>query len=161
MRRRARKRSIDNSVKAVSSIRYQLSSLLYTNGVLLYLRWIGSNPSLKCWSYIDESVQERRNSGALSHRYREYILFFIDYIIVIELMVVNASNVFNWLRPRQDGWLRADSIFTCVFLNKTVFTLIRISLKPVPKWPSDTFLFPKSLNQPFTFSENWGKVSAT
>ena len=32
--------------------------------------------------------------------------------------MVNASNMFHWLRPMQDGWLCADDIFRCALFNK-------------------------------------------
>ena len=94
-----------------------------------------------------------RVSCSITHRYREYV-FFTDYITVIGLMLVNALNVFHWLRPRQDGFLCADDIFRCAVFNENVLTLIRISLKLFPKWPSEKFVFLKNLNQSFSFSEN-------
>ena len=41
----------------------------------------------------------------------------------------------NILRPRQNGRRFADDTFKCIFLNKTVRILIKISLKFVPKGP--------------------------
>ena len=44
-------------------------------------------------------------------------------------------NYFNTLRPRQNGRHSADDIITCIFLNKNIWILIKISLKFVPKGP--------------------------
>ena len=41
----------------------------------------------------------------------------------------------NSLRPRQNGRHFADDIFKCIFLNETIWTPIKISLKFVPKGP--------------------------
>ena len=78
-------------------------------------------------------MQERRNSSALVMELRLsctnpsisgiYVLF-TDYSTVFELIMVSASEVFNWLRPRQDGCLCADSIFRRAFFNESFFTLI-------------------------------------
>ena len=39
----------------------------------------------------------------------------------------------NTLRPRQNGRLFADDIFTCIFLNENVWISIKISLKFLPE----------------------------
>ena len=39
----------------------------------------------------------------------------------------------NTLRPRQDGSRLPDDIFKCIFFNKNVLLLVKISLKFVPK----------------------------
>ena len=44
---------------------------------------------------------------------------------------------FNTLRPRQNGRNFANDAFKCIFLNENVRILIRISLKLVPKGPSN------------------------
>ena len=41
----------------------------------------------------------------------------------------------NTLRPRQNGCRFADDTFKCIFLNKNIRILIKISLKFVPKGP--------------------------
>ena len=41
----------------------------------------------------------------------------------------------NTLRPRQNGRHFPDDILKCIFLNKNVWILIKISLKFVPKVP--------------------------
>ena len=43
----------------------------------------------------------------------------------------------NTLRPRQNERHFADDIFTCIFLNETVWISIKISLKFVPQGPID------------------------
>ena len=43
----------------------------------------------------------------------------------------------NTLRPRQNGRHFADSIFKCIVLNENVWIPIKISLKFVPKGPSN------------------------
>ena len=44
-------------------------------------------------------------------------------------------ELFNTLRPRQDGRHYPDDIFKCIFLNENVWISIEISLKFVPKGP--------------------------
>ena len=43
------------------------------------------------------------------------------------------AEVFNTLRPRQNGRHFADDLFKCIFLNENVWIPIEISLKFVPK----------------------------
>ena len=45
--------------------------------------------------------------------------------------------LFNTLRPRQDGCCLPDDIFKCIFFNENVLILVKISLKFVPKVPSN------------------------
>ena len=45
------------------------------------------------------------------------------------------SELFNTLRPRQDGRHFPDDIFKCILLNENVWILNKISLKFVPKGP--------------------------
>ena len=47
---------------------------------------------------------------------------------------------FNSLRPRQNGRNFQDDIFKCLFLNENVWIPIKISLKFVPKGPSNKIL---------------------
>ena len=49
----------------------------------------------------------------------------------------NSIQVFNTLRPRQDGRHFADDIFTCNFVNENCCILIEFSLKYVRKGPID------------------------
>ena len=55
--------------------------------------------------------------------------------------MINGSNqqiviqLFNTLRPRQNGRHFADDIFKCIFLNENVWIPIKISMKFVPKGP--------------------------
>ena len=49
----------------------------------------------------------------------------------------NKSKRFNTLRPRQNGRHSADDILKCIFLNENVWILIKISLKFVPRDPSN------------------------
>ena len=44
-------------------------------------------------------------------------------------------SAFNSLRPRQNRRHFADDIFKCIFFNETIWILIKISLKFVPKGP--------------------------
>ena len=48
---------------------------------------------------------------------------------------LHALVYFNTLRPRQNGCHFADDIFKCIFLNENIWTLIKISLKFVPRVP--------------------------
>ena len=45
---------------------------------------------------------------------------------------VITYNIFNTLRPTQNGWHLADDIFKCIFLNENTSISINISLKFVP-----------------------------
>ena len=45
------------------------------------------------------------------------------------------TNMFNSLRPRQNGRHFADDIFIYIFLNENIWISIKISLKFVPKGP--------------------------
>ena len=47
------------------------------------------------------------------------------------------SDVFNTLRPRQDGRHFADDIFTCIFFNGNCCILMKFSLKYIRKGPID------------------------
>ena len=47
------------------------------------------------------------------------------------------SHNVNTLRPRQHGRHFADDIFKCIFLNENVWIPIEISLKFVPKCPTN------------------------
>ena len=71
---------------------------------------------------------------------RHNITFFNEHSSLhshIMSMVPNTaacgSHTINTLRPRQNGCLFADDIFTCIFLNEKVWISINISLKFVPK----------------------------
>ena len=44
-----------------------------------------------------------------------------------------GKDLFNTLRPRQDGLHFPDDIFNCIFLNENVLISIKISLKFIPK----------------------------
>ena len=46
-----------------------------------------------------------------------------------------SPDLFNTLRPRQNGRHFPDDIFKCIFLNENVWIPIKISLKFVPKGP--------------------------
>ena len=43
-------------------------------------------------------------------------------------------TIFNTLRPRQNGRHFADDTFKCIFLNKNIWILLKISPKSVPKF---------------------------
>ena len=49
--------------------------------------------------------------------------------------IMHDSMAINRLRPGQNGRHFADDIFKCMYLNENVWTLIKISLKFVPKGP--------------------------
>ena len=49
----------------------------------------------------------------------------------------NMPELFNTLRPRQNGRHFADDILKCVSLNENAWIPIEISLKFVPKGPID------------------------
>ena len=41
------------------------------------------------------------------------------------------------MKPEQNGWHFADSIFKCIFLNEKFYILIKILWKFVPKDPTN------------------------
>ena len=47
----------------------------------------------------------------------------------------NIKQVFNTLRPRQDGCRIPGNIFKCIFFNENISIWIKISMKFVPKGP--------------------------
>ena len=47
------------------------------------------------------------------------------------------DNFINSSPPGQNGLHFADNIFRCIFMNEKIYTLIKISLKFVPKGPID------------------------
>ena len=51
--------------------------------------------------------------------------------------MVSEMEVFNSMRPRQNGRNFADDIFKCIFESEIVWFSIEISLKFVPKGPID------------------------
>ena len=59
----------------------------------------------------------------------------IDAPLSMEMYTASGGEIsaFNTLRPRQNGRHFADDIFNSIFLNKNVWTPIKISLKFVPK----------------------------
>ena len=54
---------------------------------------------------------------------------------LVWLYFVDSYFLFNSLRPRQNGRHFPDDIFKCIFLNESIWILIEISLKFVPKGP--------------------------
>ena len=48
---------------------------------------------------------------------------------------MSVRNIFNSLRPRQNGRHFPDDILKCILLNENIWILIEISLKFVPKGP--------------------------
>ena len=42
------------------------------------------------------------------------------------------ADIFNTLRPRQNGHHFADDIFKCIFLNENVWITIKVLLKYIP-----------------------------
>ena len=59
-----------------------------------------------------------------------------DDLTHMDLSVISTPpNLFNTLRPRQNGRHLADDILKCIFLNENVWVSIKISLKFVPKGP--------------------------
>ena len=50
---------------------------------------------------------------------------------------INRLEWVNTLRPRQNGHHFTDDIFKCTFMNENVWLMIKISLKFVPKCPTN------------------------
>ena len=69
------------------------------------------------------------------------IFLSLNMIRIIDLWfkpIVNVSSfLINTLRPRQNGRFLPDDILKWIFLNENVWILIRISLKFVPRGPSN------------------------
>ena len=47
--------------------------------------------------------------------------------------IITSCDLFNALRPRQNGRHFAVNLFKCIFFNENVWLLLKISLKFVPK----------------------------
>ena len=62
---------------------------------------------------------------------------YIYKLSVLSMEPFACCIVFNSSPPGQNGCHFADDIFRCVFVNKKVRILIKISLKFVPKGPID------------------------
>ena len=57
----------------------------------------------------------------------------IWYCLYIPDIIYSPNDIFNTLRPRQNGRYSADDIFKCIFLNENAWISLKISLKFVPK----------------------------
>ena len=59
------------------------------------------------------------------------------YLLILQRVPGECVDIlpYNTLRPRQNGRHFPDDIFKCIFVNENVWTLIKISLKVVPKGP--------------------------
>ena len=97
----------------------------------------------------------RQISIPLGGRYRQVSLYWVndlaflsrhcpglDWLILYHPFLIKALprprltyNLFNTLRPRQNGRHFPDDIFIYIFLNENVWISIKISLKFVPKGP--------------------------
>ena len=55
-------------------------------------------------------------------------------ILYVNILYI-YTDLFNTLRPRQNGRHFADDIFKCIFLNENNWIPVKISLKFVPKGP--------------------------
>ena len=93
---------------------------------------LGQNHGCRCLGSLYNVV--------ISSHAPDYITFFNEHSprhTHITSMVPNTaacgSYTINTLRPRQNGGLCANDIFTCIFLNEKVWISINISLKSVPK----------------------------
>ena len=62
-----------------------------------------------------------------------------------------SDDLFNTLRPRQNGRHFPDDIFKCIFMNENVWISIKIPLKIVPKGQINNF---PTLFQIIFFSDN-------
>ena len=58
----------------------------------------------------------------------------VSYIF-IRINTDRVYNLFNTLRPRQDGRYFADDVLKCIFLNENVWISFKIPLKFVPRGP--------------------------
>ena len=57
----------------------------------------------------------------------------IQRIQLMSRYFTGQLQLFNTLRPRQDGRHFTDDIFKCIFLNENARISLKISLKLVPK----------------------------
>ena len=95
----------------------------------LRLSW--TNPLL--WSIIFRWQSPKTSfTGSAQDSHSE----FEKYTCSIMFLSLRDHCV-NTLRPRQNGRHFADAIFMCLFLNENVWIMIKISLKFVPKGPSN------------------------
>ena len=67
-----------------------------------------------------------------------YVRFYASCVTEINGPGCNLTFTINALRPIQNGRRFADDTFKCIFLNENDRTLIKISLKFVPKGRSNT-----------------------
>ena len=58
-----------------------------------------------------------------------------DITVIQPISSTSTSELFNTLRPKQNGRHFADDIFKCIFLNENDWISLTISLKFVPKGP--------------------------
>ena len=65
--------------------------------------------------------------------------YFLHNWLWIEPWIKSVSNNYT-LRPRQNGHYFPDNIFKYIFLNENIWIAIKISLKFVPKGPSNKIL---------------------
>ena len=80
-------------------------------------------------------MQERRNSIANA---LELHLSCTNPLICFHMMQHSGPQLtLNTLRPWQNGRHFADDVFKCIFLNENMWILLKISLKFVPKSPTN------------------------
>ena len=65
------------------------------------------------------------------------LLFHLAHMLLQHVAIFQCQDIFNTLRPRQDGRHFADDIFKCIFSNENCCILIKFSLKYVRKGPID------------------------
>ena len=80
---------------------------------------------------------------ATSHHLNQYWPTLLTHLCVTWPWCAKWSDMHIWemriftLRPRQNGCHFAANIFNCIFLNKNVWILIKVSLKFVPNVPTN------------------------
>ena len=81
----------------------------------------------------DEQLNPKDNVIIFCYLYCKKNVYI--YSIIYAYMIHVTPVFLNILRLRRDGRHFPDDIFECIFLNENVWTLIKISLKFIPKGP--------------------------
>ena len=102
---------------------FNFSNLMWLSGVIWQHRYV--------WTFIEVMTRWLRSCLRKSAQSNN----MCSEITLLKLLPHLRGPSVNTLRPRQNGRHFADDIFKCIFLNGTVWILIKISLKFVLMGP--------------------------
>ena len=90
-------------------------------------------------TWISMSTIWERSLNLITHSVTppKFVICLLDFgfRVLIHHQQKILLQLFNTLRPSQNGFHFADNFFKCILLNEKVFILIKISLKFVAKGP--------------------------